>query len=147
MKNDRKLYKKKRQKKNIGTGLTILRRSIQRYPNNPSMAKLESFSNPYPKRDYWIHFDCPEFTALCPITGQPDFALITIDYVPDKLCLESKALKFYLYSYRNIGAFHEESVNHILDDIVKACHPRRLKVIGKFNPRGGIAISVSAEYP
>jgi 7-cyano-7-deazaguanine reductase len=147
MKNDGKLYKKKKQKRNAGTGLTILRRSIQQYPNNPKKAKLESFPNPYSKRDYWIHFDCPEFTALCPITGQPDFAVITIDYVPDKLCLESKALKFYLYSYRNIGAFHEESVNRILDDIVKACHPRRLKMIGKFNPRGGIAITVSVEYP
>jgi len=147
MKNDRKLYKKKKQKKYVGAGLTLLRRSIHRYPNNPRTAKLESFPNPCPKRDYWIHFDCPEFTALCPITGQPDFALITIDYVPDKLCLESKALKFHLYSYRNIGAFHEEVVNCIVDDIVMACHPRRLKVIGKFNPRGGIGITVSAEYP
>ena len=147
MKNDGKLYKPRKQKKNAGAGLSLLRRSRQRYPDNPDEAKLESFPNPYPQRDYWIHFDCPEFTVLCPITGQPDFALITIDYVPDNLCLESKALKFYLYSYRNTGAFHEESVNRILDDIVKACHPRRLKVIGKFNPRGGIAIMVSAEFP
>jgi len=138
---------KKKQKKNAGTELTLLRRSIQRYPNNPKKAKLEFFPNPCSKRDYWIHFDCPEFTALCPITGQPDFAVITIDYVPDKLCLESKALKMYLYSYRNIGAFHEDSINRILDDITNACHPRRLKVIGKFNPRGGIAITVSVEYP
>lgn len=128
-------------------GLTILRRSIWRYPNNPNKAKLEVFPNPYQKRDYWIHFECPEFASLCPITGQPDFALITIDYIPDKVCLESKALKFYLFSYRNIGTFHEASVNRILEDIIKACCPRRLKVNGKFNPRGGISITVSAEYP
>ena len=127
--------------------LTILHGSRQRYPDNPGAAKLEAFPNPRPKREYWIHIDCPEFTTLCPITGQPDFAVITIDYVPDKLCIESKALKFYLYSYRSIGAFHEESVNRIMDDIVKACHPRQLKVTGKFNPRGGIAITVCAEYP
>ena len=134
-------------KKQAGAGLTILRGSIHRYPNDPGLAKLESFRNPCPQRAYWIHFDCPEFTSLCPITGQPDLAIITIDYIPGKLCLESKALKFYLYAYRNVGAFHEESVNRILDDIVKACHPRRLKVVGRFNPRGGIAITVSAEYP
>ncbi len=133
--------------KNAGAGLTILRKSIHRYPDNPRAARLESFPNPYPGRDYWIHFDCPEFTSLCPVTGQPDFALITIDYVPGKLCLESKALKFYLYSYRNTGAFHEDAVNRIMDDIVKACRPRRLKINGKFNPRGGLAITVSAEYP
>ncbi|MDO9543180.1 MAG: preQ(1) synthase [Kiritimatiellia bacterium] len=129
------------------SGLTLLRRSIQRYPDNPGQAKLEAFPNPYPLRDYWIHFECPEFTSLCPITGQPDFALITIDYIPDKLCLESKALKFYLLSYRNVGMFHEASVNRILEDIIKTCRPRRLKVNGKFNPRGGISIAVSAEYP
>lgn len=134
-------------KTSTDSGLTLLRRSILRYPNNPSKAKLETFPNPYPLRDYWVHFECPEFTSLCPITGQPDFALITIDYIPDKLCLESKALKFYLFSYRNIGAFHEASVNRILEDIIKTCRPRRLKVNGKFNPRGGIAITVSAEYP
>ncbi len=128
-------------------GLTLLRRSRQNYPDDPDEAKLESFPNPCPKRDYWIHFECPEFTTLCPITGQPDFALITIDYVPGKLCIESKSLKLYLYSFRNIGAFHEESVNRIVDDIVKNCHPRRLKVTGRFNPRGGIAITVSAEHP
>jgi len=134
-------------KTGAGSGLTILRRSMQRYPANPARAKLETFPNPYPKRDYWIHFECPEFTALCPITGQPDFALITIDYVPDQHCLESKALKFYLFAYRNIGTFHEAAVNRILEDIIKACRPRRLRVSGKFNPRGGIAITVSAEYP
>ena len=129
------------------SGLTLLRRSIQRYPDNPDKAQLEAFPNPYPLRDYWIHFECPEFTSLCPITGQPDFALLTIDYIPDKLCLESKALKFYLFSYRQVGMFHEASVNRILEDILKTCRPRRVKVNGKFNPRGGISIAVSAEYP
>lgn len=129
------------------SGLTLLRRSIQAYPANPSKAKLETFANPYPSRDYWIHFECPEFTSLCPITNQPDFGLITIDYIPDKRCLESKSLKIYLFAYRNIGSFHEASVNRIGEDIVKACRPRRLRATGKFNARGGIAITVSAEYP
>lgn len=128
-------------------GLTLLRRSIQRYPASPDKARLETFANAHPGREYWIHIECPEFTALCPVTGQPDFALITIDYIPDKLCLESKSLKFYMHSYRNAGAFHEEVVNRVLDDMVKACRPRRMKVVGKFNSRGGIAITVSAEYP
>lgn len=144
---------KKRRRKTVepktgaDSGLKLLRRSIHRYPHNPSAAKLENFPNPYPTRDYWIHFDCPEFTALCPITGQPDFALITIDYIPDRLCLESKSLKFYLVAYRNFGTFHEAAVNRIMEDIVKACRPRRLRVSGKFSPRGGISITVSAEYP
>ena len=127
--------------------LTLLRRSIHRYPQNPSRAPLETFANAYPGRDYWIHFECPEFTAMCPITGQPDFGLITVDYIPNRLCLESKSLKFYLYSYRNTGTFHESAVNRILEDISKACHPRRIRVVGKFNARGGIAITVSAENP
>lgn len=131
----------------VYSGLTLLRRSRQHYPDDPGRAKLEAFPNPYPARDYWIHFECPEFMSLCPITGQPDFALITIDYIPDKLCLESKALKFYLFSYRNVRVFHEAAVNRMLEDIIQTCHPRRLKMNGKFNPRGGIAITVNVEYP
>ncbi|MDD5482772.1 MAG: preQ(1) synthase [Kiritimatiellae bacterium] len=131
----------------LADGITILRRSIQRYPGNPAEAKLEVFPNPRPDRDYWIHFECPEFTSLCPITGQPDFALITIDYIPAKLCLESKSLKLYLFSYRNTGVFHEDATNRILDDIVKTCRPRRLTVNGRFNSRGGIAITVRVEHP
>lgn len=127
--------------------LTLLRRSIQRYPVRPGGSPLESFRNTCPGRDYWVRFECPEFTSLCPVTGQPDFGAITIDYIPDKLCLESKSLKLYLYSFRNSGVFHEEAVNRIMDDIVKACRPRRIKVVGRFNPRGGIAITVSAHYP
>ena len=128
-------------------GLTLLNRSAQAYPDSPDKAKLEAFENAYPKRDYWVHFDCPEFTCLCPITGQPDFAHITIRYIPNKLCLESKALKLYLFSFRNHGTFHEEVVNRILDDVVKAIKPRQAEVKGVFNPRGGIGITIEAEYP
>jgi 7-cyano-7-deazaguanine reductase len=142
-----KKYKQARGKNKAFAGLTILRQSIQRYPASPEEAKLETFANAHPGRDYWIHIECPEFTALCPLTGQPDFACIIIDYIPDQLCLESKSVKFYLHSFRNTGTFHEEAVNRILDDMVKACRPRRMKVIGRFNPRGGIAITVSAEHP
>lgn len=134
-------------KPGAGRGLRLLRRSVEKYPDDPRKAKLETFSNPYPLRDYWVHFECPEFTSLCPITGHPDFGLITIDYIPDKLCLESKSLKLYLFTYRNAGAFYENVVNRIAEAIAKTCRPRRLKLIGKFNPRGGISITVSVEYP
>lgn len=143
----KKKHKTGKSENKATSGLTLLQRSIFRYPASPGKAKLETFSNAYPGRDYWIQIECPEFTALCPITGQPDFAFITIDYIPEKLCLESKSVKFYMHSYRNTGIFHEEAVNCILDNMVKACRPRRMKVVGKFNPRGGIAITVSAEYP
>ncbi len=129
---------------NKHTGLTLLKRSTQAYPDSPDKAKLEAFENAYPDRDYWVHFDCPEFTCLCPITGQPDFGHITIRYIPNKRCLESKALKLYLFSFRNHGTFHEEVVNRILDDVVKAVKPRQVMVKGVFNPRGGIAITVEA---
>ena len=127
-------------------GLTLLGSST-RYHDSPDKAKLETFKNSCADRDYWIHFECPEFTALCPITRQPDFGTITIEYIPDQQCLESKSLKLYLFSFRNYGAFHEEAVNRILDDIVKVCKPRKARVIGNFNPRGGIAITVTAEHP
>ena len=91
-------------------------------------------------------FDCPEYTSLCPVTGQPDFGHIILRYVPDKLCIESKSLKLYLYSFRNTNTFHEESVNTILDAVVKTCAPRKAEVIGRFRPRGGIAINVKATY-
>lgn len=127
--------------------LTLLGRKVKRPPVSPDEARLETFDNAYPRRKYWIHFLCPEFTALCPITGQPDFGVITLDYVPNRCCLESKSLKLYLFSFRNVGTFHEEAVNRILDDVVKACRPRQARVTGKFNPRGGIALTVTAEYP
>ena len=134
-------------KHNKKSSLTILKRSKTKYPDSPDKAKLEAFENSHPGRDYWIEFDCPEFTAICPITGQPDFGHIVIRYIADKLCLESKSLKLYLYSFRNHGTFHEDAVNRILDDIIKAIKPRKAIVTGKFNPRGGISISVEAEYP
>lgn len=116
------------------------------YPNSPEKARLEAFKNAYPDRDYWIKFETSEFTSLCPITGQPDFAKIVIDYIPNKLCIESKSLKLYLFSFRNRGSFAEEIVNKIRDDVVDACQPRRLIVTGEFTARGGIAIAVKAEY-
>jgi 7-cyano-7-deazaguanine reductase len=107
----------------------------------PSRA-LDTFPNPKAERDFTILFDCPEFTCLCPITGQPDFATIVIEYVPDRLCVELKSLKLYLWSYRDQGAFHEAVTNQICDDIVAAIQPRKLTVTGKFWVRGGITTSV-----
>jgi 7-cyano-7-deazaguanine reductase len=107
---------------------------------------LETFANPQPGRDYVIRFDCPEFTCLCPKTGQPDFATIRIEYVPDERCVELKSWKLYLWSYRNEGAFHEAVTNRILDDLVTALSPRRLRVEGAFNVRGGITTTIIAEY-
>jgi len=126
--------------------LTILKESETSYPESPDEARLEIFENRFSTRDYWITFDCPEFTSRCPITNQPDFGNITIRYVPDKGCIESKSLKLYLFSFRNHATFHEEVVNRILDDIVAACKPRKAIVFGDFNPRGGIRIKVEAEY-
>ncbi len=126
--------------------LTILKSSKQTYPSNPDQARLEIFPNRYPSRDYIIRFDCPEFTSLCPITGQPDFARLTITYVPDLKCIESKSLKLYLFSYRNTGMFHEEITNRVLDDVVEVCSPRWARVMGTMNPRGGIGIKVIAEF-
>jgi len=127
--------------------LTLLGASRTPTPESPEEARLEAFENTCPDRDYWVDLDCPEFTCLCPITGQPDFARLTIRYVPDKLCIESKALKIYLGSFRNTGTFHEAVVNRVLDDLVAAIRPRRAVVKGTFNPRGGIAITVEASYP
>jgi len=134
-------------KNSIGRSLTLLGKDKTRYPSSPQRARLETFENTHPERDYEITFDCPEFTSLCPITEQPDFGHVTIQYIPDKRCLESKSLKLYLFAYRNHGAFHEEVVNRILDDIVKKVKPRQAVVRGDFNPRGGIAIEVEARYP
>ena len=108
--------------------------------------ELQTFPNPAPDRDYDIAFDCPEFTCLCPLTGQPDFAQIKIRYVPDRLCVELKSLKLYLWSFRNEGAFHEAVTNRILDDLVAAAKPRSATVEGSFFVRGGIATTVTATY-
>ena len=115
-------------------------------PSSPSKS-LETFPNPKPERDYEIRFECPEFTCLCPMTGQPDFATIRISYVPDRTCVELKSLKLYLWSYRNEGAFHEAVTNRILDDLVSALEPRRCEVTGDFLVRGGIHAVVIARHP
>jgi len=108
---------------------------------------LETFSNPEPGRDYEIRFECPEFTCLCPKTGQPDFACVRIRYTPDKLCVELKSLKLYLWSFRDEGHFHEAVTNRILGDLVALLGPRRLSVVGDFRVRGGIHTVVEARHP
>ena len=108
--------------------------------------KLELFDNPSPERDYFITIKCPEFTSVCPRTGQPDFGEITIEYCPDKLCIELKGLKFYMQAYRNEGIFYEALTNDILDDLADACMPRWMKVTSQFTPRGGISTEIIAEY-
>jgi 7-cyano-7-deazaguanine reductase len=116
------------------------------YPQSPEEAELDTFENKVLHRKYTVTCHCPEFTHICPITGQPDFAHITITYVPDKKCIESKSLKLYLASFRNSGTFHEAVTNRILDDIIKAADPHEVTVTGKFNTRGGISIDVVAEH-
>ena len=128
-------------------GLSLLGRSVSAIPAAPAVATLETFANAYATRDYWIRFESADFTSLCPVTGQPDFAAITIDYVPDKLCIETKSFKFYLASFRKTRSFNEEIVNRILEDLVAACAPRHLWVHGEFASRGGIGVTVEAFYP
>jgi 7-cyano-7-deazaguanine reductase len=108
--------------------------------------ELETFPNPSPHRDYEIRIASPEFTCLCPVTGQPDFATLTLEYVPDERCVELKAYKLYLWSFRDEGAFHEAVTNRILDDLVRAVAPRRMTVTGEFNVRGGLTTTVVARY-
>jgi len=107
---------------------------------------LDVFDNPKPERDFEIHFDCPEFTCLCPLTGQPDFASISIDYVPDQHCIELKSLKLYLWSYRDQGAFHEKVTNQIMDDLIAAADPRRITVTASFLVRGGITTDIIVRH-
>jgi 7-cyano-7-deazaguanine reductase len=109
-------------------------------------ATLEIFQNQFPEREYEIEITCPEFTAVCPKTGQPDFGTILITYVPAAVCIELKSLKLYLVEYRNRGIFYEHAINTILDDLVAACWPRRMQVVGLFSPRGGITTKVTARY-
>jgi len=108
---------------------------------------VECFPNRHPDRDYEIRIVAPEFTAVCPRTGQPDFAVLSLTYVPDRLCLELKSLKLYLQSYRNRGIYHEHVTNTILDDLVRSCAPRRMTLVGEFHARGGISTTVTAAYP
>lgn len=110
------------------------------------MSEIETFPNPHPARDYVVRHVAPEFTSVCPRTGQPDFATIEIEYVPGELCVELKSLKLYLLSYRDVGVFYEDLINRILDDLTAACKPRRMTVTGRFSTRGGIHSVVTAEY-
>ena len=116
------------------------------YQNDYAPQVLESFQNQHPENDYWVQFNCPEFTSLCPITGQPDFAEIRISYIPDERMVESKSLKLYLFSFRNHGDFHEDCVNIIMKDLIQLMQPKYIEVTGLFTPRGGISIHPYANY-
>ena len=120
-------------------GLTLLGKRTE-YCADYAPEVLETFENKHPENDYWVQFNCPEFTSLCPITGQPDFAEIKISYLPDRRMVESKSLKLYLFSFRNHGAFHEDCVNIIMKDLIKLMEPKYIEVTGIFLPRGGISI-------
>ncbi len=127
------------------TGLTLLKKGETRYPNSPDEAELETFENANQQRNYWITFQTSEFTSLCPITGQPDFATITIEYIPGERCVESKSLKLYLFSFRQTGTFYEEIVNRIYSDLLELLAPKRLVINGDFTARGGITSSVKID--
>jgi 7-cyano-7-deazaguanine reductase len=116
-------------------------------PPHVQTGPVECFPNRHPDRDYEIRIVAPEFTAVCPRTGQPDFATLTLTYVPGSYCIELKSLKLYLQSYRNRGIYHEHVTNTILDDLVKSCAPRRMTLVGEFHARGGIGTTVTATYP
>lgn len=113
----------------------------------PSREQLETFANQFPVRDYVIEHICPEFTSMCPKTGQPDFGTLTFRYVPDKLCVELKSLKLYLQAFRNEGIFYENVTNRILDDLVAVLHPRRMTLLAEFTPRGGIRSRIAVSHP
>ncbi|TQS74908.1 NADPH-dependent 7-cyano-7-deazaguanine reductase QueF [Ornithinibacillus gellani] len=132
-------------KKDIGKDLTLLgKEATYTFQYNPDI--LEAVENDYPDRDYFVKCNCPEFTTLCPVTGQPDFAAIYIAYIPDEKIIESKALKLYLFSFRNEGGFHEAGMNRIMDDLIKVIEPRYIEVWGRFMPRGGISIDPYCNY-
>ncbi len=116
------------------------------YRQNYAPEVLEAFENMHPENDYWVRFNCPEFTTLCPITGQPDFAEIRISYIPDRRMVESKSLKLYLFSFRSHGDFHEDCVNKIMKDLINLMDPKYIEVTGLFTPRGGISIYPYANY-
>ena len=126
-------------------GLQALGKKTE-YSQNYAPEVLESFENQHPDNDYWVRFNCPEFTTLCPITGQPDFGEIRISYIPDERLVESKSLKLYLFSFRNHGDFHEDCVNIIMKDLIKLLNPKYIEVTGFFVPRGGISIYPYANY-
>lgn len=127
-------------------GVTLLGNQHVRYNYDYDPGVLEAFVNKHPENDYFVKFNCPEFTSLCPKTGQPDFATIYISYIPDELLVESKSLKLYLLSFRNHGDFHEDCVNIIMKDLIKLLQPKYMEVWGKFTPRGGISIDPYCNY-
>lgn len=127
-------------------GVTLLGNQHTRYPTDYDPSVLETFENKHPGNDYFVKFNCPEFTSLCPITGQPDFATIYISYVPDVRMVESKSLKLYLFSFRNHGDFHEDCMNIIMKDLIALMDPKYIEVWGKFTPRGGISIDPYCNY-
>lgn len=127
-------------------GLELLGNQQVSYPTGYAPEMLETFQNKHPENDYWVRFNCPEFTSLCPITSQPDFATIYINYVPDERMVESKSLKLYLFSFRNHGDFHEDCVNTIMKDLIELMDPKYIEVWGEFTPRGGISIHPYANY-
>ena len=127
-------------------GLELLGNQQVSYPTDYAPEMLETFQNKHPENDYWVRFNCPEFTSLCPITGQPDFATIYINYVPDERMVESKSLKLYLFSFRNHGDFHEDCVNTIMKDLIELMDPKYIEVWGEFTPRGGISIHPYANH-
>ena len=126
-------------------GITLLGNSKQSFPEKPESSILETFPNRNPDRDYWVKFDCTDFTSLCPVTGQPDFAQFHIEYVPSERCIETKSLKFYMASFRNQRDFNENITNRIFDDIRAVCSPKRLIVEGRFHSRGGISLTTRVE--
>lgn len=127
--------------------LSLLGRSENRLPAEPDRATLETFPNRTPGRNYTIHLSAPEFSSICPVTGQPDSAHLEIYYIPDQICVETKSLKFYLASFRNHASFNEAIVNRVLDDLVAVCAPKQAVVRGKFAPRGGIQLTCEARHP
>jgi len=129
-----------------GENLTKLGNKKTEYKTDYDPSILEAFSNRHEENDYFVKFNCPEFTALCPITGQPDFANIIISYVPDKKLVESKSLKLYLFSFRDHGDFHEDVVNTIMNDLIKLLEPKYIEVWGRFLPRGGLSIDPYCNY-
>lgn len=128
------------------SGIHFLGNQKTTYPVNYAPEMLETFVNKHPGRDYWVKFNCPEFTSLCPMTGQPDFGCVYISYIPDQKMVESKSLKLYLFSFRNHGDFHEDCCNIIMEDLIRLMEPKYIEVWCKFTPRGGISIDPYCNY-
>jgi len=125
----------------------LLGKSGYKPPQNPEEAVIETFKNQFTERSYLVQFDCLDFTSLCPVTGQPDFAKIKIEYIPNELCIETKSLKYYLHSFRNYQGFNEKIINTMLTKFIDVCQPKWMRIKGEFAARGGIVLSATAEYP